>query len=486
MRTHRLFTQTKLLLSVTLLSNITLVRAEGDDGPRPTPLTRPVLKKLIEDVKVRTPRIPLPELTELDREKLGDQVNDYETRLRYHYFNGIEPSRPISPVPTPNAMTTDKNNAAGRSREQDPNFSLDPGFKVQLFWIVSRVNNCQYCLGHQESKLLGAGKSEDQIASLDGDWSEFQPAEQVAFAFARKFSFQPYLLEDQDIIGLRNFYTDAQILEMILSMSGNNSINRWKEGVAVPQRKDEGGYSRLSTLGTTTTLDPSLPRGTYLTPTSPRFENQVSSVVAVDSKEGASKVTLATKSNRPKLESREQVVKMLDSCRTRTARLPLMTEQQTKTNIPATQSVEDILPNWVRLLANFPSAGKSRYESIQAADNGGDLSPLLKAQIAWIVARQDRAWYALGQSMNRLRSAGQSEADIARLDGDWKSFSDRERSLFQVAKNLSLSPVVLSDNEVAEAVKYAGPRDTVQTISYVTSRASFNRLTEAAGLPIER
>ncbi|MFY8202222.1 MAG: hypothetical protein ACOVLE_16215, partial [Pirellula staleyi] len=185
MRTHRLFTQTQLLLSVTLLSNWTFVRAAGDDGPRPTPLTRPVLKKLIEDVKVRTPRIPLPELTELDREKLGDQVNDYETRLRYHYFNGIEPSRPISPVPTPNAMTTDKNNAAGRSREQDPNFSLDPGFKVQLFWIVSRVNNCQYCLGHQESKLLGAGKSEDEIASLDGDWSEFQPAEQVAFAFAR-------------------------------------------------------------------------------------------------------------------------------------------------------------------------------------------------------------------------------------------------------------------------------------------------------------
>ena len=59
--------------------------------------------------------------------------------------------------------------------------TLDNKFKVQLFWIVSRANNCQYCLGHQEAKLLGAGMKEDEIAALDGDWSQFTPAEQAAY-----------------------------------------------------------------------------------------------------------------------------------------------------------------------------------------------------------------------------------------------------------------------------------------------------------------
>ncbi len=60
-----------------------------------------------------------------------------------------------------------------------------------------------------------------------------------------------------------------------------------------------------------------------------------------------------------------------------------------------------------------------------------------------------------------------------------------ERSLFVVARNLAASPVVLTDREVAAAVAAAGPRDTVQAIHYATSRAYFNRITEAAGLPLE-
>jgi hypothetical protein len=38
---------------------------------------------------------------------------------------------------------------------------------------------------------------------------------------------------------------------------------------------------------------------------------------------------------------------------------------------------------------------------------------------------------------------------------------------------------------VERAVKLAGPRDVVQLITYVTNRASFNRITEAAGLRLE-
>ncbi|MEQ1828865.1 MAG: hypothetical protein ABL921_23075 [Pirellula sp.] len=348
---------------------------------------------------------------------------------------------------------------------------------------MSRINNCQYCLGHQESKLLGAGRSEDQIAGLDGDWSEFEPHQRAAFAFARKFTLEPFAFTDDDILRLRTHFTDLQILEMILSMSGNNSINRWKEGVGVPQRQDEGGYSRMATRQGEP-ADPKLPRGTYLTPTSKKYETHVTSIIDLTGTQRLDS-TCATVAKRPKLESMETVTKKLIECRTRTARLPLLADEIVRTTLPAVANSSGDIPNWIKLLAYFPTAGASRLDTYTAAESGGDLSPLLKSQLAWIVARQDQAWYALGQSMSRLKAAGQTDSDIVKLDGDWSTFSVREQALFTIAKNLGMSPVILTDREVANAIAHAGPRDTVQTISYVNSRASFNRLTESVGLPLE-
>jgi hypothetical protein len=104
------------------------VRAgEPGDKPLPVPLTRPEMKQSLEDLKGRARRIPLPELTEADRAKLGDRADNYEARLRYHYL-----------------LAGEGRGGAGSSREPDPNASLDYAFKTMLFWIVSRANNCHY------------------------------------------------------------------------------------------------------------------------------------------------------------------------------------------------------------------------------------------------------------------------------------------------------------------------------------------------------
>jgi hypothetical protein len=100
--------------------------AEPDTAPLPVPLTRPEMKQSLEDLKARKPRIPLPELTEEEKMKLGERGASYEGRLRYHYLPGGE------------------GRGGGFSREPDPNMSLDHAFKTMLFWIVSRTNNCHY------------------------------------------------------------------------------------------------------------------------------------------------------------------------------------------------------------------------------------------------------------------------------------------------------------------------------------------------------
>ena len=441
------------------------VAGDPADAPRPVPLTRPEMKQLIEDVKVRTPRIPIPELTEADRAALGDRSDDYEAQLDYFYMPERDSQRDPQRGPR----------GAGR-REPDPAMTLDNTFKVELFWIVSRVNNCQYCIGHQESKLLAAGLSEDEIASLDGDWSGHTPAEQAAFAFARKLSFQPHEISDADIDALRGHFTDLQILEMVLSIGRNNVANRSHEALGVPQSRNEGGHSRSRD-------DPTLPRGTYLTPTSAAYLEAVSQVAPVVF-DAAGNPTPATACARPPLESRSQVEQMLAECRDRAPRLPLVDAATARTVLAENAPAGD-LPNWVLLLANFPRDGARQVSSILGHESRGDLSPLLKAQLSWIAARYDRSWYATGEARRKLRELGQTDDQIFALDGDWSEFSPRERSLFVFTRNLTASPVVLTDSEVADAVEAAGPRDVVQAAFYVSQRSSFNRITEAAGLPID-
>ena len=86
------------------------------------------------------------------------------------------------------------------------------------------------------------------------------------------------LLTDADIDSVRKHYTDLQILEMVLSVAGNNSINRWKEGVGVPQSAGGGGG-----IGRTAGASRNTGEGThsYSTPTSENFKDKISKVAAV-------------------------------------------------------------------------------------------------------------------------------------------------------------------------------------------------------------
>ena len=470
-----------------ILATIGAARA---DEPRPVPLTRPEMKQLIEDMKARKPRIPLPEPTEEEKARMGPRGGGYEARLRAFYLPGEEgrPAQARGARPGTGAGPgggAGGFNGYGFGRDQDPKMTLDYPFKTEMFWIVSRTNNCQYCLGHQEAKLLGAGLKEDEIAALDGDWADFTPARRAAFAFARKITYEPHQLADADIEGLRRHYTDLQILEMALSVAGNNAINRWKEGVGVPQSANGGGFgARRPEDANAPAREPAAEGAaahSYLTPTSEKYRAAITRVAPLALDEKTGEPTRITVSRRPALESRVEVEKALEARRRGSPRLPLVPEKEARALI-SSNLPDGPLPQWARLLANFPRDGVRLINSIRLAEEKGDLSPLLKAQVAWIIARQDRAWYATGQAKQRLIELGQTEDQVYSLDGDRAGFTPREQALFTVARKLAASPVVLTDADVDRAVKLAGPRDVVQLINYTTTRAAFDRITEVAGL----
>ncbi len=482
----------KITLTLTLAAvGSAAIAADNVITPRPVPSTRPEMKQLLEDMKSRPLRIPLPELTEAQREELGERANSYESRLRYHYLPPSEgsvfgSSRPRQDRGDRTNPTAPAANERSRdfTRNADENMTLSYPFKTMLFWIVSRTNNCQYCLGHQEQKLSAAGLSERELALLDSDWSKFTPAEQAAFAFARKITFQPHLLSDDDVTKLRTHYTDAQILEMTLSVAGNNAINRWKEGTGVPQSQSGSNFFRRAEGAPT--ADPStLPIESFLTPTPPEFQSKISIVATLDIDPSSGRPTGQVLGRRPPLESRETVEDMLVQAAKRKPRLPLLSEAEARRAF-GEDAPQGSLPHWVRLLATFPNESRRRIDSLKAIDNPvGDLTLLQKAQVSWIIARNDRAWYATGTVYRTLKDLGQTDDQIFALDGDWNEFSPADRALFTFARNLASTPIALTDAEAAEALKQTSPRHVVQLINFVTGRAYFDRVTEVAGLPLE-
>lgn len=276
---------------------------------------------------------------------------------------------------------------------------------------------------------------------------------------------------------MRKHYTDLQILEITLSLAGNNAINRWKEGTGVPQERDG---SRFLSKGKEPAKEPSRKLSSFLTPTLDEFKLAPSKVAVLDV-DASGKPTPSTKFTRAERESRAEVEAKLKAIATRKPRLPLVDEAKAR-EVMAPEWGEAPITDWVRLLANFPKEGKARAISGKLVEEKGELAPLFKAQVSWVLARQDRAWFALADARRRLKDLGQTDDQIFALDGDWSKMSEAEQAMLVLASKLAASPIVLTDADVDRAVRATSPKKVVQLINYVTDRASFNRISEVAGL----
>ena len=419
-------------------------------GVPTVPATRREMLKALEASKHNQPRLPMPALTAEEREAQAKSeakgakmdwsvVNN--GRMRKHYL--------------PAEWT-----GAGFMREPDPRMTLGYPFQTMIFWVVSRGNNCTYCMGHQESKLAAAGVAEDRIAALDGDWADFNDAQRAAFAFAKKLTFEPQDVTDADLAALRRFYTADQVLEIIQVAAGFNAMNRWTGAIRIPQEEHR----------------------TYAPASSAEGLDRRSSVAPLAASEGAP--ACAAPARRPALESAAAVEAAIAAARKAPAHLPLASEADARAALPSLGSASP-LPRWVLLQSTFPKAGAARIALHQATETGGHLGRVLPAQIAYIAARNDRAWYALVEARRRLAAQGVSPEAIAALDGPWDRFTPAERAAFHVARKLTVDPALISDDDLASLRKHFDDKATAEVVFQVTEAAFFDRLTEAAGLPPE-
>jgi AhpD family alkylhydroperoxidase len=412
--------------------------------PKPVPVTREDVKQALEDHKKARPRLPLPPAD-------GPAARVNNGRFRAYYL-------------------PPEFRDFGFSRDPDPAMTLDNTYKVKLFWVSSRMNNCYYCLGHQEHKLTAAGVTDDDIAVLDGDWGGFPDKERAGLVFTRKLTVAPYALGPDDVKELTRFYTPAQAFEITVTVAGYNAMNRWTDGLNIPAEDDGAFFARQGVKADLST---------FKTPTSPKFKDTPSRIAPLPDGAVATGPTKLPK--RPELEPREQVEAALRVARSRTPVLPLADAAAAKELWGA-----DDPPAWVRLLATFPKGMKGRAAGLRAGmEKPAGLSPKLAAAIAWTAARQDRAWYALAVARDRLKGLGLSDDQVWALDAG-RDLTDAEKAALAVAAKLAATPYRVTDADVEGLRKAYTDKQVAEIVHHVCNAAFFNRVTEAAKLPVDR
>jgi alkylhydroperoxidase family enzyme len=299
--------------------------------------------------------------------------------------------------------------------------------------------------------------SDADIAALDGTWADAPAKEKAAFAFTRKLTQTPHLISADDVAGMKKHFTDTQVAEIVVTVAGYNNTTRWTDGLNIPLEADGSRFKKED--------GPKIDLSTYKTPTAAKFAKQETCVAPVK---------LAP---RPALETREQVQARWKE--EREAVLPMA-------DAKATAEVwgEGTPPAWASLLATFPKAMKGRTTSLKNGLDKGNLSATLKAQIAWVAARQDRAWYALAIARERLLKAGVSEDDIWKLDGDRTHLSDGDRAALRLAETLTAAPWQVTDEMVEACRKHFKDAEVAEVVHHTCNAAFFDRVTETARLPI--
>lgn len=412
------------------------------DQPKSIPNTRSETKQALNRLKQRQPRLPVPaevppsasaaSVSSASPSAPGSQTsNVINSRARRFYL--------------PEAWL--KSERLG----SESNAYLPYELKTQCFWVVSRGNNCHYCLGHQEHKLKLAGLDDDQIGSLDRDWKQLEPRTRKALELARKMTLLPFAMSDRDIASLKADYSDSEIVELVYTISRFNSMNRWTDSVGLPQDDVMKGEA----------VD-------FESPTEARW-NQGESLASPD----ASIV-------RPAAWSLPEIRLQIESARSRTARVVLPSTEMAREKLGLSEGMQ--VHDWHCALADLATTGPDMVNAWTAMLDDKELDPNLKGAILWTTGRNNRAPMSLAMASTHLKRLGWTEAQFEGVTSDPDSLDSKTALVVAFAEKLTNRPAQITDKDIAGLRQVFSDRQVAHII-YVTSVANaMDRFTETLGL----
>ena len=300
-------------------------------------------------------------------------------------------------------------------------------FAPSLFWITTRAVKCPYCMGHCEMNWEVAGLTLPEIAERSrllagNDWSSFTPAEQHAFAFARKLARQPWSVNQADVAELNKDFGPDRALIVMLNASRHHYMVRISNGFQLTLERENVFYDYYNTKPPA----------------------------------GAPAITL--------LSDKETWEKMP----------------------AAESGSGQPLPNWARAVAHsLPKTAAAMLQLDLAQRTKSPLDPVLRAKMRWVIAHANRCDYSEAYALADLKRAGAEERTIAALTGAPAMWPEADQEPLEFARLLTIAAPTIPDVLFARLRERFGDKKVASMVLLAAYGNFQDRIVLGLNLPIE-
>lgn len=301
-------------------------------------------------------------------------------------------------------------------------------FAQSLFWITTRAVKCPYCMGHCEMNWEVAGLTLPEIAERSkllagNDWSSFTPAEQHAFAFARKLARTPWAISDADAAELKKDFGPDRALIVMLNSSRHHYMVRISNGFQLTLERENVFYDYYNT------------------------KPPAAAAPAVS----------------------------------------LLTDKEVWEKMPAAEKGSgQPLPHWARAVArSLPKTAAAMLQLDLAHRTQSPLDPVLRAKMRWVIAHANRCDYSEKYALADLKRAGADDRTVSTLTGAPAMWPESDQEPLGFARLLTIAAPTIPDALFASLRKKFGDKKVAAMVLLAAYGNFQDRIVLGLDLPME-
>jgi uncharacterized peroxidase-related enzyme len=114
--------------------------------------------------------------------------------------------------------------------------------------VVSRLNECEYCVAHHAPRLLEQGLSADSVARiLEPDCPGLDEVDRLVRDYAVQVTEKPQYMRDAIFEQLRKHFSEEQIVELTLRIALCGFFNRFNDALQIDM--EDGVLEQMLSAG---------------------------------------------------------------------------------------------------------------------------------------------------------------------------------------------------------------------------------------------
>ena len=108
--------------------------------------------------------------------------------------------------------------------------SLERKLYELIYIRASLINGCHYCSQHHVASSKRVGLTPDDWSALKaGDYSRYSDKERAALTYVEKLTHAPHDINNADFGSLKQFFSDAEIVDIHMLTGLANLTNRFSD-----------------------------------------------------------------------------------------------------------------------------------------------------------------------------------------------------------------------------------------------------------------